>query len=190
MTALPGAAFLLDVQIIRTPDIAMHDPHRGKYWLFKHYLLLSGLSFAIVLVLFALRALEWTALTACVGGIAVFAFGVQKQHLEEVRLFQSLFQDFNRRYDEKNEALNRIWRDERPEAEPFDPQQQALLYDYFNLCGEEYLYYQKGFIYPEVWQAWKSGMEVYRRNPRIKKLWDEELRSGSYYDLAFEARHD
>jgi hypothetical protein len=58
------------------------------------------------------------------------------------------------------------------------------LNDYFNLCSEEYLYYVKGFIYPEVWKAWCNGMEYILQNVRIGTYWEkEQMNSASYYGL-------
>ena len=57
------------------------------------------------------------------------------------------------------------------------------LNDYFNLCGEEYLFYRRGFIYPEVWGSWVRGMNIYFKDDRIQELWLEELRNESYYGL-------
>jgi hypothetical protein len=58
------------------------------------------------------------------------------------------------------------------------------LNDYFNLCSEEYLYYLKGFIYPEVWKAWCNGMEYFLQDKRIGDCWvKEEKNAASYYGL-------
>ncbi len=118
------------------------------------------------------------------GGIISFTFAVQKQQLEEVRLFKELFKEFNERYDNQNDDLNCI--PNQPADEPLSPNEKKILFNYFNLCGEEYLYFKRGFIYPEVWQAWKNGMIIFQKNLRIKKLWDEELKTGSYYGLNFD----
>lgn len=61
------------------------------------------------------------------------------------------------------------------------PAEELFLYDYFNLCAEQYLYYRKGFIYPEVWSAWCNGMMIFFENPRIRALWEKESRTNSYY---------
>jgi hypothetical protein len=52
-----------------------------------------------------------------------------------------------------------------------------------NLCGEEYLYYDKGYINPEVWRAWRNGMKYYLADQRILNKWADEEKSGSYYGL-------
>lgn len=56
-----------------------------------------------------------------------------------------------------------------------------LLYDYFNLCAEEYFYYKSGYIDIDVWQSWVEGMKYYASNPEIRRIWLSELQSGSYY---------
>jgi hypothetical protein len=57
------------------------------------------------------------------------------------------------------------------------------LYNYFNLSGEEYFYYKQGYIYPEVWKAWRNGMKIFYQVERIKQEWDKELSNDSYYGL-------
>jgi len=162
----------------------MKANHHLKHCLFEYYAIFSTIIFLGTLLLFLVLRFDWKFLLAIEGGIVSFAFAVQKQQLEEVRLFKDLFKDFNGRYDGKNEALNAICG--KPYDLELDDGEVKVLFDYFNLCGEEYLYYTRGFIYPEVWQAWVNGMKFFRKNPRIKKLWDDELQAGSYYGLSFE----
>ncbi len=116
---------------------------------------------------------------AIVGGILSSIYFVQKQKLEETRLFKELFAEFNERYDKLNESLNQILRanpDQNLSSKEID-----ILYDYFNLCGEEYLFYKRGYILPEVWEAWLNGMGIFYGDKRIRKLWQEELETNSYY---------
>ena len=90
---------------------------------------------------------------------------------------------FNKRYDGLNEELNHIY--QQPEDKPFESRERDALYKYFNLCGEEHLYADLGFIYPTVWTSWKNGMIFFRQNSRIKTLWDKDLDSDTYYGLNF-----
>jgi hypothetical protein len=96
-------------------------------------------------------------------------------------MFKELFDKFNAAYTEMNEALNAI-RNSSAETD-LTKEEVDTLNDYFNLCGEEYLYFKKGFIYPEVWEAWLNGMRIFYRNERIRNLWIEELRNNSYYGM-------
>jgi hypothetical protein len=125
-------------------------------------------------------SLEWELIFTIVGGILSFIYFVQKQKLEEIRLLKELFTDFNARYDALNEELNRIASDNEA-REGFTQQELDTIYNYFNLCGEEYFYYEQGYIHPKVWKAWRNGMKIFYRNERIRKAWAEELKNDSYY---------
>jgi hypothetical protein len=158
--------------------------HCLKHWLFEYYAIISATFFIGTLLLFFNGRFDWQTLLAIEGGIITFALGVQKQRLDEVHLFNQLFTDFNERYDQKNEAMNLIY-NKPPESKLTDKEVETL-FNYFNLCGEEYLYYTRGFIFPEVWCAWFNGMKFFRNNQQIKQLWDKDLRAGSYYGLDFD----
>lgn len=120
-------------------------------------------------------ALLFTA-TSVIGGLVYFMY---TQHLQETRLFAELFRQFNERYDKLNGPLNAILvRDTDTMLEPFE---QQVLYDYFNLCAEEYLYFKSGYIDSEVWESWSRGMRVYLSSKEIRRLWEAELGTGSYY---------
>ena len=106
-------------------------------------------------------------------------FFVQKQRIEELRLFQEIFKEFNQRYDNLNDAMNEIC--DKDEGSTISDKERQTLYDYFNLCGEEYFYYKQRHIYPEVWDSWINGMKYFYVNPSIQKVWDEELKQNSYY---------
>jgi hypothetical protein len=110
------------------------------------------------------------------GGLTYFLY---RQHLDETRLFKELFASFNQRYDVLNDDLNNIlfgFRDKK-----FDPTQRELLFSYFNLCAEEYLFYRAGYIDRHVWNSWYRGMKVFFDHPQIRELWDEDSKSDSYY---------
>ena len=165
----------------------MQANHSIKRCLFEYYSILSITAFLLAFLLLTFGFLDWKALIIIEGGILSFAFSVQKQQLEEVRLFKELFSKFNERYDAQNDNLNHIYlRHQRNPELAFDESEIVALFNYFNLCAEEYLYFKQGFIYPEVWQAWKNGMKFFRQNHKIQKLWDEELKTDSYYGLSFE----
>jgi hypothetical protein len=51
------------------------------------------------------------------------------------------------------------------------------------LCGEEYLYYKKGYIFPSAWKAWCNGMTFFINNSRVLKVWESEAKSNYYYGL-------
>ena len=158
--------------------------HRIKHFLYDYSILLS---FFIVLVMIIpcvifedARTKEYLLGVIGIGG--GLSYFLLTHHTEEVKLFQELFTAFNKRYDKMNEGLNEIHRGDEM-LELSKPEIDSL-YNYFNLCGEEYLYYSKGFVYPEVWEAWLNGMRIFYRNERIKTLWNAELGNCSYYGLS------
>jgi hypothetical protein len=67
-----------------------------------------------------------------------------------------------------NEDLNDII--SKDINEPILDCELKIIYDYFNLCGEEYLYYKKGYIFPSAWKAWYNGMNFFINNSRISKV--------------------
>ena len=158
---------------------------RLKQWIYDHCFAISLIVILVMVIpcVFSedARTMKYLAWVGGIGGGLVFF--VLKFHLEEVKMFKELFDKFNERYDAMNEDLNAIC-SERPERKFSDEEEKNKLYDYFNLCAEEFLCYKKGFIYPEVWKAWLNGMRFFYGSTRIKKMWDTELeRNKSYYGM-------
>jgi len=156
---------------------------KAKFFIQSHYLwiiaLLVVVAVFLTLVLY-LKGHDWKILLSVLGGLLSSIYFVQKQQLDEANLFKDLFVEFNRRYDRLNGRLNDIVKKSNGGVE-FTGNEINTLYDYFNLSGEEYLFYRKGYIYPEVWRSWVKGMRFYYENERIQKLWDKELSTESYY---------
>ena len=123
----------------------------------------------------------WGIIATSVGALLSSAYFIQKQKIEETTLFIELFEKFNARYAELGSKLEEITR--VPEAERLDNEEKEMLVRYFNLCAEEYLMYERGYIYTNVWRAWCHGMRAYFEHPRIKDYWREEMAGDSYYGL-------
>ena len=161
-----------------------------KFCLFRNSVLILGVILFAMLALFswawcnqAGNERAWIML----GGVALtFCYFLQKQQLEETRLMKELITDFNRRYGDMDGTLQGTLRTKcvRP-ALLLSPRQQQTLVDYFNLCAEEYLFYDLGYVEPRVWRAWKNGMKAYAKDKRIQELWKNEKESKSYYDFDF-----
>ena len=113
------------------------------------------------------------------GGISAFFHFLYSQHNTSTDRFVGLFKEFNARYDRLNDDLNRIY--SNLGGAITDPIDRQRLYDYFNLCAEEYLYFKSGYIDQEVWVSWLRGMDYFSRNKDIKAIWERELENGSYY---------
>lgn len=118
-------------------------------------------------------------LVTVVGTAAAFVHFLYAQHHQGTQMFVSLFDKFNKRYDDLNEKLNDIA--SRPACSPLTTAHIHTLYDYFNLCAEEHLFYETGYIDEKVWQAWILGMKHFAKDPDIRRLWGDEISSGSYY---------
>jgi hypothetical protein len=111
--------------------------------------------------------------------IAGFVYFLYRQHLDETKLFKELFVEFNKRYDVLNDNLNTVLFGPR-EGELTDAEREVL-FRYFNLCAEEYFFYQAGYIDHDVWKSWHTGMATFFAHPRIRKLWDGDCKADSYY---------
>jgi len=154
-----------------------------KFSVFRSYGWISSVAALVVIWAFGVRPQqpEWGLLLTGVTLVLSFAYFVQKQKLDETRLFADFFTRFNDRYDRLNDELLGII--EKPQREQLQPAEIRVLVDYFNLCGEEYLIWTQGYLLPEVWESWFKAMNFYFRQPRIQALWKRELATESYYGL-------
>ena len=159
-----------------------------KHFIFRHYLVMAVLLLLSVTagtILFWQRIDGIEVLIGVYGATITAIFIVQRQQHEELRTFNELFKEFNSRYDAVNERLNALV--EKDVSQALDDGEIDLLNDYFNLCGEEYLYYRRGFIFHEVWMAWANGIIYFLGHPRIWPRWNSEEASASYYGLSIKA---
>jgi hypothetical protein len=148
-----------------------------KHFVYKHFDAIMVCLFLIVIFLTVFFMDRWESRISLIGGVFSLVFFIQKHKLEELNLFTELFKEFNKRYDKLNGKLYPII----SRTDDLTSDDKDVLFDYFNLCGEEYLYYNEGYIIPSVWKAWENGMKIFFSDKRIKKLWDEEDRTDSYY---------
>ena len=151
-----------------------------KFWFFTHYWWLLCIFIAFTCVILIVLREPITTIATVIGALLSLIYFLQKQKLEELRLFRELFKEFNARYDDLNEQLARILESKEVEI---SVQEKETLIDYFNLCGEEYLYYTKGYIDPAVWEAWFNGMKIIFSNQKVNFIWSEEKKTNSYYGL-------
>jgi hypothetical protein len=155
-----------------------------KYFVFRNYSWIAGaVATVAIVVIVASDASGREGLIASTLGAALgFCYFAQKQKLEELRLFKELFTEFNRRYDEMNERLVDIREGNRHD----EAKERKALVDYFNLCAEEYLFFEEGYIHRAAWRSWCRGMLYYLENDGIRHVWDDEVSSDSYYGLTVE----
>ncbi len=117
------------------------------------------------------------------GSVAAIAHFFYQQHLATTQFFGELFTRFNLRYDGLNDKLSRILLG-RKNAK-LTPREREILQDYFNLCAEEWFYFRAGYIDARVWQFWLNGMAQFVADEEIRKFWEEECESDSYYAFPF-----
>lgn len=157
-----------------------------RHFIFRNYwwiaLLAGGL--AATLAFFSGGEDRVGFVGAAIAGALGFCYFVQQQKLAETALFHELFKDFNARYDKLNGRLAELL----PERE-LSLEQRNIIVDYFNLCAEEYLFYQQGYIPRTVWRSWCRGMAWYLKRHPFKDVWNDEFQTESFYGLSLEIIH-
>jgi hypothetical protein len=155
---------------------------RVKFWLFQYYWWLLCPAIALVVTGLFLAKEPISTQLPVIGTLLSLAYFLQKQKLKEMKLFREIFKECNARYDQMNEKLAVIIRKKSPAN--LNQTEQAQIVDYLNLCAEEYLYFQAGYIDFKVWQAWLYGMHYFAEKQEIRCLWQHELEQGSYYGFS------
>lgn len=153
-----------------------------KFWFFRNYWWVIIIGLLVIVPILAYSEKYLSIILTSIGVLLGLFHFIQKQKLDEMRLCHELFKDFNARYNELNDELMIITKEgliKNPDADC------SIIIDYFNLCGEEYFYYSRGYIDPVVWKAWRKGMMEYLENPEIKRIWNNEKHKESYYGLSF-----
>jgi hypothetical protein len=152
-----------------------------KFWLFRNYWWLLGTILVGAVAFLLCTETSITSIATVAGSVLSVIYFIQKQRLEELKLFRELFKEFNARYDGMNENLASIISKNNT---PLTSEEESSLIDYFNLCGEEHLYYELGYIDPVVWKSWCNGMKSIIESPRVKPLWEAEKATSSYYGIS------
>lgn len=118
---------------------------------------------------------------AAVAGIWAVTFFRHQRHIEDAKFMKELFEYFNDRYNKLNDNLHRaLWN-----YGDFGADEEIAFMDYFNLCAEEWVFRQAGYIYDPVWESWHNGMLQFADDARVQKLWQRERQSKSYYGFKF-----
>lgn len=148
-----------------------------KSFVYDFYWILNFIIISISLICFT-KETQVTVIGLALG----FFYFIHQQKLQEAQFFQRLFTDFNQRYDELAEELDIAIN------EPKLIEANKVINRYLNLCAEEYLMYQRGYIPNEVWDTWRMGMRKYLNNQNVKSVWLGMKYSGgkSHYDFEIE----
>lgn len=115
-----------------------------------------------------------------VGLLLGFIYFLQKQKLQETKLFKELFVAFNNEYGAMSEKLESAWRET---DEDLSDEDKATLVQYLNLCSEEFLFYERGYIHPSAWKTWAKGMLSNLSKKRVCQFAKTELKENCYYGL-------
>lgn len=134
------------------------------------------------------------AIATIIAGLIIFflsrGYYKHSKDIEKDRMMKELFTEFNSRYDNLNDIVAKVSKMTLKEWMDLNPKKKKKysykINDYFNLCAEEYYWFQKKRIEDEIWNSWSYGMNViYNRGKVIQMLWDEECSSKegviSYY---------
>ncbi len=120
------------------------------------------------------------------GIVATIYYSKNSTDRENDRIMLDLFREFNARYDLLNDKLYSIIKnDNSVEQKTLTLEEKNTIYDFFNLCAEEFFWYKKGRIDEKLWKSWNAGMNFWYGHKVIKDLWLEEMKSKtgktSYY---------
>lgn len=160
----------------------------NRHFIFKNYwwiALIVGGTLTVIAFFFG-REESDGLVGASIAGTLGFCYFVQQQKLAETQLFHHLFTNFNQRYDKFNGQLAAMAQG----GTEITQEQRSLIVDYFNLCAEEYLFYQEGYIPRRVWRSWCRGMAWYLKRHPFKDVWNDEVKTDSFYGLTEQVIRD
>ena len=157
----------------------------NRQFIFRNYWWMApfGAALGIVSIAIWVPGQRVSLIGSILAAALAFCYFAQQQKLAEMSLFKELFTEFNERYDNLDECLRRIAISGKMSGEGDD---KAII-AYFNLCGEEYLFFLEGYIHRDVWRAWCAGMLWYIEREPFRVMWNEEESTNSYYGLSLNA---
>ena len=88
-------------------------------------------------------------------------FAMQNLRRDNNTFTEHLFTAFNKRYDDLNEEMNGIdLPNYKPKAGKENRTTEDIVYDYLNLCSEEYYWFMEGHIPNLIWRNWEEGTKA------------------------------
>jgi hypothetical protein len=151
-------------------------------------LILFVLVMFFFIILYLIESIDYKALAAFLGMVITWYISILKLSIENDRIFRELFIDFNNKYSGKlNDIFNRLRTNSNYQLKSKD---KLKIIDYFNLCSEEYLWYERGRVPRKVWEAWEAGILENLSIPTVKQIFIEdtetERKRKSYYGFVEE----
>lgn len=137
------------------------------------------LAYATVLLLYYYNIVQVEFTIGLIIGLSTIYFAARNYYLEYDRMFKELFIEFNLRYNQYNDVLERI-----ENETVLNLEEQKILNDYFNLCAEEYMWFRRGRIPEYIYSNWLNGTLVHLGKHSIREYFKKELKAntGSYYE--------
>jgi len=137
------------------------------------------------------HAVVWSSLILGAFGLIVTIIYTRKsQELANDKMMKELYTEFNSRYNKLNDKLS-IIESEFPTMEKLEKavnseEMKQTIIDFFNLCAEEYYWYDhKKRIDKIVWLSWHNGLKYWYNNIEvIREMWQIEMQkvgSKGYY---------
>jgi len=130
-----------------------------------------------------------TAISTVFTGLVVFLLSQHyyrhSKKVEQDKILKELFTEFNTRYDKINYQLEIISKLSLQEWQGLKKKRRkeyiGTIFDFFNLCAEEYYWMSEGRISKKVWNSWVIGMNIiYSRSEVIQNTWRKECENGGY----------
>ncbi|MGL2963860.1 hypothetical protein ACSVH2_08600 [Flavobacterium sp. RSB2_4_14] len=140
-----------------------------------------------------------TAVATIIAGLLVYVLsrGYYKhsKKIEHDKMLKELFGEFNARYDRINIQLDLISRISKDDWNQIKVKKQikytGIIYDFFNLCAEEYFWFKENRVSEKVWKSWSKGMNIiYNRSEVIQNIWKEESEKEGYISYYLEKKEN
>ncbi len=121
-----------------------------------------------------------TICAALIAALVAALYYFSKARLDKAVFQRQLFSEYNKKYDELNDRLEKLRHlefetaveSEQGNSKSLDDYWEELFeepaakselvgvaFDYINLCSEEYYWYKKGYVELDVWKCWHNGMK-------------------------------
>ena len=148
-------------------------------------LAIIGVSIVVLVFIYPNLLPDDKEFEAGIGGLVLYfgiLYNVLIYKIEADKFSKELFNEFNKRFDEINEDLNKIIQSNSFKTKGGLSNEKII--DYLNLCAEEYYWYRKGRIDNLVWESWKKGMIYYLKDATFKEVVEDQRKEkDSYYGL-------
>jgi hypothetical protein len=137
----------------------------------------SGLGVGLILIIYPSIWPKGKEFEAAIGSLVLYfgiLYNVLTYKISADKFSKELFNEFNARFDNMNEDLNKIIQSNSFTTKGMLPKEKII--DYLNLCAEEYYWYKKGMIF-------------YLKDPTFNAVVENQRKEkDSYYGLYEELR--